>query len=48
MLLESASEVFAATQDEALRTALTLASLRLLVDEARKVITTLEENQGHA
>ena len=42
MLLTSAGEVFAATEDEALRTALTLASLRLLVDEVQKIIATLE------
>jgi sRNA-binding protein len=42
MLLASAEEVFAATQDEALRTALTLASLRLLVSEVEKVIAALE------
>jgi sRNA-binding protein len=43
MLLGSADKVFAATEDEALRTALTLASLKLLVDEAHKVIATLED-----
>jgi hypothetical protein len=42
MLLASADKVFAANEDEALRTALTLASLKLLVDEAHKVITKLE------
>jgi sRNA-binding protein len=43
MLLESADKVFAATEDEALRTALTLASLKLLVAEAHKVIAALED-----
>ncbi len=43
-LASTAAHLHADTEDETLRSALTVATLKLLADEARKVITSLEGN----
>ena len=41
-LFDTATTLYAETEDEVLRSALTVATLKLLADETRKVITSLE------